>query len=63
MDMRQSWMGNSVGESGQKMMKISKKRTGPVCITIKLLSNKGHSSLVGLQAIILFSPLGTPIKI
>ena len=45
-------------DNGQKLIKISKKKNSTTNITFKILSNNGHSSLVGLTSIQLFNPLG-----
>lgn len=54
----------SLGESGQKLIKIVKKKNNPTTnIKIKILSNNGHPSMVGLQSIQMFDSLGDLIKL
>ena len=50
-------------ESSQKLIKIGKKKNVPTNITLKILSNKGHPSLVSLSNIILYNQSGEIILI
>ena len=50
-------------QGGQKLIKINKKKSIISNLTIKILSNNGHSSLVALSSIILYSITGDPIQI
>jgi hypothetical protein len=48
----------TLGGDGQKLIKISKKKSSPTSVCIKILSNNGHSSSVGLTSIQLFNISG-----
>lgn len=50
-------------DNGQKLIKISKKKNTNTNITFKILSNNGHSSLVGLTSIQLFNIAGEIIPL
>ena len=50
-------------QSTTKLIKLTKKKNTVSNISIKIISNNGHSSLVGLSAIILYSTGGQIIKI
>ena len=50
-------------DNGQKLIKISKKKNTTTNITFKILSNNGHSSLVGLTSIQLFNFAGEIIPL
>lgn len=54
---------NSQNESGQKLIKINKKKNQVTSILFKILSNNGHSSLVGLTSIQIFNPQAEIIPI
>ncbi len=53
----------SNNDNGQKLIKISKKKNTTTNITFKILSNNGHSSLVGLTSIQLFNFSGEIIPL
>ena len=50
-------------QSTTKLIKLTKKKNTASNISIKIISNNGHSSLVGLTAIIIYSTSGQIIKI
>jgi hypothetical protein len=52
-----------IGDSGQKLIKIGKKKSMNFNVTIKILSNNGHSSLVGLSSILIYGANGDLIPI
>ena len=45
------------------MIKIGKKKTLSTNITIKILSNNGHASLVGLMSILIYNQSGEIVLI
>lgn len=51
-------MSNVANQGGQKLIKIAKKKSSSSNLTIKIISNNGHSSLVGLTSILIYSLSG-----
>ena len=50
-------------ESNQKLIKITKKKNVPSTVGIKIITNNGHSSLVGLSAVVIYGTTGEVVKI
>ena len=51
-------MSNVANQSGQKLIKIAKKKSSSSNLTIKIISNNGHSSIVGLNSVLIYSLSG-----
>lgn len=50
-------------ESGKKLIKIGKKKSQPSSVTLKIISNNGHPTLVSLSNILFYSKSGEIIQI
>jgi hypothetical protein len=50
-------------ESGQKLIKIGKKKSQPSNVTLKILTNNGHPTLVSLSNILFYNQSGDIIQI
>lgn len=61
--MKQSNTFSNASETGQKLIKIGKKKLQVTSITFKIISNGGHNSLVGLTSIHLYNLTGDVITI
>lgn len=59
----QSSVLSNPSESGQKLIKIGKKKLQVSSMTFKIISNGGHNSLVGLTNIHIFNCAGEVITI
>lgn len=53
----------ALSEHGQKLIKVGRKKNQPISISLKIISNNGHKSLVGLTAIQIFNLSGESIVI
>lgn len=59
----QSNVFSNPSETGQKLIKIGKKKLQVTSITFKIISNGGHNSLVGLTSIYLYNCAGDIITV
>lgn len=53
----------SLLESGQKLIKIGKRKSQPTNVTLKILTNNGHPTLLSLSNIIFYNQSGDIIQI